>query len=82
MCICKVHTTSSGCDSFCPFENFCGERRIDALCFSIIKSKEKKFSLTDKLDALFGFKRDLSSKVCSRANGFEKLLLGNAVCML
>ena len=38
-----MHTTS-GCDSFCrAFDNFCGQRQIDALYFSICKSKE--FSL-------------------------------------
>ena len=38
-----MHTTSP-CDSFCrAFENFCGQRQIDALYFSICNSKE--FSL-------------------------------------
>ena len=38
-----MHTTS-GCDSFChAFENFCGQRQIDSLYFSICKAKE--FSL-------------------------------------
>ena len=35
-----MHTTG-GCDSFCSaFENFCGQRQIDALYFSICKLKE------------------------------------------
>ena len=78
-----MHTTS-GFDSFCrAFEKFSGEEPIDALYFTICKSKEfSHFSFAGKLARYSAFRVILDEKLCSRANGFDKLLLRTAVCML